>query len=196
MNEKQKTKNKKITKGQINGSIDLSVPPFTTNDGKKSQQSVTADLFPRDNNESISKLEIENNEQGMKKDDCIKGNGTFTASKNEINQICQVGDGVDNIKEDDKTSNLQPSTSNKKRKEKKEKFVDDGRVIADMSLKGTKHYDNRYSERPKKKERISITRGERWAMFKAAMLVFGPWLLIFLASIGVVILLLWLWWGR
>ncbi|MCL2234336.1 MAG: hypothetical protein FWC11_02565 [Firmicutes bacterium] len=86
-------------------------------------------------------------------------------------------------------------TNQKKQKKKKAKFVDDGRVIADMSLQGTRHYNPRYSDKPRT-ERIKITARERWAMFKAAIQVFGPWVAIFFGSIGLVIFLLWLWWGR
>ena len=83
----------------------------------------------------------------------------------------------------------------KKEKKKKEKFVDDGRVVASMDCetingyRSKKHHDNR---RALKEARLS--RKERWAIYKAALGATMPVLGMFLCGILLAIFLLYFLW--
>ena len=79
----------------------------------------------------------------------------------------------------------------KKEKKKKEKFEDDGRVIADMDFehitgyRSKKHRENRQAIKE-----ANLSRKERWAIYKAYLSQCMPIFGIFFLSIVVVLLFL------
>ena len=79
----------------------------------------------------------------------------------------------------------------KKEKKKKEKFEDDGHVIADMDFehitgyRSKKHRENRQAIKE-----ANLSRKERWAIYKAYLSQCMPLFGIFLLSIIVVLLFL------
>ena len=79
----------------------------------------------------------------------------------------------------------------KKEKKKKEKFEDDGRVVADMDFehitgyRSKKHRENRQAIKE-----ANLSRKERWAIYKAAFTQYMPIFGIFFLSIVVVLLFL------
>ena len=83
----------------------------------------------------------------------------------------------------------------KKEKKKKEKFEDDGRVIADMDFehitgyRSKKHRENRQAIKE-----ANLSRKERWAIYKAAFEQYMPIFGIFFLSIVAVLLLLYFFW--
>lgn len=86
-----------------------------------------------------------------------------------------------------------------KRKEKKEKqkFVDDGRVIASMDSE----YINGYASKQQRENRQALrearlTRKERWAIYKAALAHILPVFFMFLCSVFFVIIFLYFVWMR
>lgn len=85
----------------------------------------------------------------------------------------------------------------KERKKRKEKFVDDGRVIANMDYehitgyKSSKHRENRQALKE-----AQISRKERWAIYKAAFWNFMPIFFIFMGAFLIMILLLTIFWMR
>ena len=82
-------------------------------------------------------------------------------------------------------------------KKKKEKFEDDGRVIANMDFehitgyKSRKHRENRQAI---KEARLS--RKERFAIYKGAFMQYMPIFGLFFASIVFVILFLYFFWVK
>lgn len=82
-------------------------------------------------------------------------------------------------------------------KKKKEKFEDDGRVIANMDFehitgyKSRKHRENRQAI---KEARLS--RKERFAIYKGAFMQYMPVFGLFFASIVFVILFLYFFWVK
>ena len=83
----------------------------------------------------------------------------------------------------------------KKEKKKKEKFVDDGRVVASMDseyINGYKSKEHRENREALREARLS--RKERWAIYKAALAHVMPLFGIFLASLLFVILFLYTFW--
>ena len=83
----------------------------------------------------------------------------------------------------------------KKEKKKKEKFVDDGRVVASMDCetvngyRSKKHHDNHRAIREAR-----LSRKERWAIYKAALDATLPVLGMFLCGIILAIALLSFFW--
>ena len=81
------------------------------------------------------------------------------------------------------------------KKEKKEKFEDDGRVIANMDFehitgyKSSKHRENR-----KALKEARLSRKERFAIYKAALMQYMPIFGLFFASLLFVILFLYFFW--
>jgi hypothetical protein len=79
----------------------------------------------------------------------------------------------------------------KKEKKKKEKFEDDGHVVADMDFehitgyRSKKHRENRQAIKE-----ANLSRKERWAIYKAAFTQYMPIFGIFFLSIVVVLLFL------
>jgi hypothetical protein len=83
----------------------------------------------------------------------------------------------------------------KKEKKKKEKFVDDGRVIASMDSEYITGYKSREARKNREELRESnLTRRERWAIYKAALGAVMPVFGIFMISLVIVILLLYFFW--
>ena len=84
-----------------------------------------------------------------------------------------------------------------KEKKQKEEFVDDGRVIAPMDgehLNGYKskaHRENRQAIRE-----ANLSRKERWAIYKGLLANVMPIFGIFVASVIIVICLLYLFWMK
>ena len=82
-----------------------------------------------------------------------------------------------------------------KKDKKKEKFVDDGRVIASMDseyingYKSKEHRENRQALRE-----ANLSRKERWAIYKAVLAQVMPIFGIFFASLIFVILFLYWFW--
>ncbi|MBS6476812.1 MAG: hypothetical protein KH405_03190 [Firmicutes bacterium] len=71
------------------------------------------------------------------------------------------------------------------KKKNKRAFVDDGRTVYDMSCLNP--------DGKKDKEPIGLSRKEKHAAIRAALLVYGRIFLIILGSFAVVGALLWLW---
>lgn len=83
------------------------------------------------------------------------------------------------------------------KKKKKEKFVDDGRVIASMDneyINGYKSKEHRENRQALKEAQLS--RKERWAIYKAALGHMLPIFGIFLASIIFIIFFLYFFWVK
>ena len=84
-----------------------------------------------------------------------------------------------------------------KEKKQKEKFVDDGRVIAPMDsehingYKSKEHRENRQAIRE-----ANLSRKERWAIYKGVLSNIMPMFGIFFASLIIVICLLYLFWMK
>ncbi len=74
------------------------------------------------------------------------------------------------------------------KKNKKEKFVDDGRTIYSMDVDAK--WNNR---RNRSEETIYVTKGERKALVKAALLAYFPKLLLVLLGFGFAIVLIYFW---
>ena len=82
-----------------------------------------------------------------------------------------------------------------KEKKKKEKFVDDGRVIAPMDsehITGYKSKEQRENRQALRAEKIS--RKERWAIYKGLLANVMPMFMIFMSSLLLAILLLYVFW--
>ena len=76
---------------------------------------------------------------------------------------------------------------------KKSKVVykeDDGQTIYSMSALYGRTPEEQEAYEKKLKNRIDVTRRERWAMIKAAFTVYGPLMLVVIASFGIAALLL------
>ena len=83
----------------------------------------------------------------------------------------------------------------KKEKKKKEKFEDDGHVIADMDFEHITGYrSKKHRENHQALRESNLSRRERWAIYKAAFAQFMPIFGIFFLSIIVVILFLYAVW--
>jgi len=80
-------------------------------------------------------------------------------------------------------------------KKKKEKFVDDGRVIANMDDPSINGYKSK-KEHDKQRElrELDMSREERRAIYRAAFSQFMPVFGMFIASLLIVILLLYFFW--
>ena len=84
-----------------------------------------------------------------------------------------------------------------KEKKRKEKFVDDGRVIAPMDgehingYKSKAHRENRQALRE-----ANLSRKERWAIYKGVLSNVMPIFAIFFASLVIAICLLYLFWMK
>jgi hypothetical protein len=80
----------------------------------------------------------------------------------------------------------------KKKKEKTVYLEDKGETVYSMSsLYGRTPEEQEEFDR-KRKSRIDATRGERFAMIKAAFQVYGPMLLILVLGFGIAALLMYL----
>ena len=84
-----------------------------------------------------------------------------------------------------------------RKKKEKEKFVDDGRVIASMD----NEYINGYQSKKQRENRqalkeAQLSRKERWAIYKAAFAHMMPIFCIFLASIIFMIFFLYFFWMK
>ncbi|MBQ4269122.1 MAG: hypothetical protein IJB97_05675 [Clostridia bacterium] len=83
----------------------------------------------------------------------------------------------------------------KPEKKKKEKFVDDGRVIAPMDNEYITGYKSK--EQREKRQALrdaKLTRKERWAIYKEMMANVMPVMVIFLISFFIVFLFLYIFW--
>lgn len=69
------------------------------------------------------------------------------------------------------------------RKKKREKFIDDGRTVADMNIDGMRGYDHSTQNERENREPLELTREERRAISKgmiaAALLVGGIFFAVF-----------------
>ena len=83
----------------------------------------------------------------------------------------------------------------KKEKKKKEKFVDDGRVIASMDDISINGYSSRRARENRQKIRdCDLSRKERWAIYKAALGAVMPVFCIFLVALVFVLFFLYFFW--
>ena len=83
----------------------------------------------------------------------------------------------------------------KKEKKQKQKFVDDGRVIASMDNEYITGYKSRESRKNREELRESnLTRKERWAIYKAALGAVMPVFGLFIISLVIVLFLLYFFW--
>lgn len=83
----------------------------------------------------------------------------------------------------------------KKEKKPKQKFVDDGRVIASMDSEYITGYKSRKSRENRKAIReANLTRKERWAIYKAALSAVLPVFCMFIAALLIVLLFLYFFW--
>lgn len=83
----------------------------------------------------------------------------------------------------------------KKEKKAKEKFVDDGRVIADMDSEYITGYKSKKSRENRQAIReANLTRKERWAIYKGALGAVMPVFCLFLLSLVIVIFGLYFFW--
>ncbi len=80
-----------------------------------------------------------------------------------------------------------------KKKRIKQEFVDDGRTLYDMSGVGSPEQMKRGMD-DSKKEKIHLTRSERWQVIKAALATYMPLALgiILCFSLTMVLISLWL----
>lgn len=80
-------------------------------------------------------------------------------------------------------------------KKKKDEFIDDGRVIADMDYEHITGYKSKKERRKHEELReLQISRKERRAIYKAAFAQFMPVFGIFIASLLFVIFMLYFFW--
>ncbi|MBE7067930.1 MAG: hypothetical protein E7381_01370 [Clostridiales bacterium] len=83
----------------------------------------------------------------------------------------------------------------KKSKKKKEKFVDDGRVVASMDSEYITGYKSRKSRENRKALReANVTRKERWAIYKAALGAVMPVFCMFIVALVLVLFFLYFFW--
>ena len=80
-------------------------------------------------------------------------------------------------------------------KKKKEKFEDDGRVIAEMDYEHITGYKSRkHRENHQALREARLERKERWAIYKAAFMHYMPVFGLFFASLLFVIFFLYFFW--
>ncbi len=85
----------------------------------------------------------------------------------------------------------------KREKKKKEKFVDDGRVIAPMDNEYITGYKSKeHREKRRELQEANLSRKERWAIYKAMLGNVMPVFLTFMLSLVAAILLLYFFWER
>ncbi len=83
----------------------------------------------------------------------------------------------------------------KREKKKKEKFVDDGRVIAPMDNEYITGYKSKeHREKRRELQEANLSRKERWAIYKAMLGNVMPVFLTFMLSLVAAILLLYFFW--
>ena len=83
----------------------------------------------------------------------------------------------------------------KREKKKKEKFVDDGRVIAPMDNEYITGYKSKeHRDRRRELQETNLSRKERWAIYKAMLANVMPVFLTFMLSLVIAILLLYFFW--
>ena len=84
-----------------------------------------------------------------------------------------------------------------KKERKKEKFEDDGRVIASMDYEHITGYKSRrHRENRQALKEARLSRKERWAIYKAALAQYMPIFGLFFASLIFVILFLYFVWMK
>ena len=82
-----------------------------------------------------------------------------------------------------------------KKEKKKEKFEDDGRVIAEMDYEHITGYKSRkHRENRQALKEARLSRKERFAIYKAAFAQYRPIFGIFIASIVFMLLFLYFFW--
>ena len=80
------------------------------------------------------------------------------------------------------------------KKNKKDDELDTQTTFADMNVEGFKWYDpTRKKHKDEKTVRRKVSRKEYWQMVRGAFAAFMPFFLIFLISMGIVIILAYLW---
>ena len=85
----------------------------------------------------------------------------------------------------------------KPEKKKKEKFVDDGRVIAPMDNEYITGYKSKeHRDRRRELQEANLSRKERWAIYKAMLANVMPVFLTFLCSLVAVIVFLYFFWVK
>ena len=83
----------------------------------------------------------------------------------------------------------------KKERKKKEKFVDDGRVIASMENEYITGYKSSAGRKNREELRESnLTRKERWAIYRAALGAVMPVFGLFIVAIVAVLFFLYFFW--
>ena len=83
------------------------------------------------------------------------------------------------------------------KKEKKEKFEDDGRVIANMDYEHITGYKSRkHRENRQALKEARLSRKERFAIYKAAFMQYMPVFGLFFASLIFVIFFLYFFWVK
>ena len=82
-------------------------------------------------------------------------------------------------------------------KKKKEKFEDDGRVIANMDFEHITGYKSRKHRENRQAIKVArLSRKERFAIYKGAFMQYMPVFGLFFASIVFVILFLYFFWVK
>ena len=82
-------------------------------------------------------------------------------------------------------------------KKPKEKFEDDGRVIADMDCEHITGYKSKkHREQQRALKEMDLSRKERWAIYKGALAQWMPFFLLFTGSLVLVICLLYFFWMK
>ena len=81
------------------------------------------------------------------------------------------------------------------KKKPKEKFEDDGRVVADMDCEQITGYKSKKQrEQQRALREMDLNRKERWAIYKGALQQFMPIFLMFMCSLVLIILFLYFFW--
>lgn len=73
------------------------------------------------------------------------------------------------------------------------KFVDDGRTVYNMDNVGSPERLKRGDTENTKKERVNLTRKEKWCAIKAAFEVYTPVFLLMIACFAFVAVMMYLW---
>ena len=86
----------------------------------------------------------------------------------------------------------------RKKKNKREEFVDDGHVIANMNIEGMPGYikdRDKYRDQKRRVEQMNLTRKEKWSIIIAAYSVVIPFALIIFGVLALAMLLMQYFWA-
>lgn len=95
------------------------------------------------------------------------------------------------MEEKEKNNN---ENSEKQKKKKKVKYIDDGRTIANMNVEGMKWYvPEKYKRAKSELAGLNITKAERRAMIKGALLAILPIVFVYIAVFFLIFLIIHFW---